>query len=86
MEAMATIVLEALELWPFTIDVLKIMGMFRTSGLNPTCPLTIPASVPSFRNAALLQKPMLLETLLTNAIDSRSGFDKVINGDRCMFR
>ena len=59
---LATIVLEALELWPFAVDVLKVM-----------------ASVPSFRNSALQQKPMLLETLFTNAMDSNSGFDKVIS-------
>ena len=35
------------------------------------------ASIPSFRNAALQQKPVLLETLIINAIDSESGFDKV---------
>ncbi|CAF9903873.1 MAG: hypothetical protein ALECFALPRED_003021 [Alectoria fallacina] len=58
-DAIAVIVLEALELWPFTLDVLKIM-----------------ASIPSFRNAAVQQKPMLLETLFTNATDSKSGFEK----------
>ncbi len=35
------------------------------------------ASIPSFRNAVLEQKPVLLETFITNAIDSKSGFDKV---------
>lgn len=35
------------------------------------------ACVPSFRDAVLRQKPMLLDTLLTKAVGSESGFDKV---------
>ena len=38
-------------------------------------------SIPSFRDAALQQKPVLLETFFTNAIDSKPGFDKVRNRD-----
>lgn len=37
MACLATIVLEALELWPFTIDVLKIMGMFGKAELDYNC-------------------------------------------------
>jgi len=36
------------------------------------------ACIPSFRDAVLQQKPMLLDTLLARAIESDSAFDKVI--------
>ena len=49
--------------------------------LDYSCLLKFQAFIPSFRNAALQQKPMLLETLLTNAIESKSGFDKVPSRD-----
>ena len=34
LDYLATIVLEALELWPFTLDILKIMGMFGKAVLD----------------------------------------------------
>ncbi|KAL2042947.1 hypothetical protein N7G274_004005 [Stereocaulon virgatum] len=38
--------------------------------------LGILACIPSFRDAVLRQKPMLLDTLLSKAVGSESGFDK----------
>lgn len=44
--------------------------------------LIFKACVPSFRDTVLMHQPMFLEVLLTRAVDSEPGFDKVVHYTR----
>ena len=45
---LATIVLEALELWPFAVDVLKVFGMYGKAELDVACSLILTSLYPFF--------------------------------------
>ncbi|SLM38433.1 hypothetical protein LPUS_08646 [Lasallia pustulata] len=55
-DALAAAVLEALQLWPYTLEIVRDLSC-----------------IVSFRDALLLQKPLLLDTLLKKAIASPDG-------------